>query len=454
MNTPALHIVLVSETFPPEINGVANTLGRLSEGLCQRGHKVTVVRPRQAGDGAAESDPAVVLCRGWALPGYPGLQWGEVSMHRLLRRWRRERPDVLYIATEGPLGLSALRAARRLGVAVVSGFHTNFPQYSGQYGLGLLARLLTHYLRWFHRRTAVTLVPSLSQRLELERRGFERLALLARGVDAGLFHPARRNQALRAGWGLGPEDIAVLHVGRLAVEKNLGLLAPSMHALQQAHPQCRLRLIVVGDGPQRAALQQQMPDAIFCGAQRGEALAEHYASGDLFLFPSLTETFGNVVLEAMASGLAVVAYDEAAAAQHIRHGHSGALAMPGDQAAFMDAACWLLEEEETLRRVRLNARQHASHQGWPAIVEQFESYLHSACQQQGSLPACAHRVGGSLLAIRRANSAPHTVHNHPAISPTLSRSPAPLPGHPAPCAAKSAPVPARPCPPETSRNSR
>ncbi|MBR7521670.1 MULTISPECIES: glycosyltransferase family 4 protein [Pseudomonas] len=384
MNTPALRITLVSETFPPEINGVANTLGRLSEGLRQRGHVVEVVRPRQAGEGPVHSDPQLMLCRGWALPGYPGLQWGEVSMHKMLRRWRRQRPDVLYIATEGPLGLSALRAARRLGVAVVSGFHTNFPQYSGQYGLGLLARMLTHYLRWFHRRTAITLVPSLSQRLELERRGFERLELLARGVDACLFNPARRSQALREGWGLGPNDIAVLHVGRLAVEKNLGLLRPCLEALQKTYPQKRLRLVFVGDGPQRATLEQQLPDAVFCGAQRGEILAEHYASGDLFLFPSLTETFGNVVLEAMASGLAVVAYDEAAAAQHIRHGHNGALAMPGDQAAFIDAACWLLEEEETLRRVRLNARQHASRQGWAAIVEQFEGYLNAASRKDAA----------------------------------------------------------------------
>ncbi|WP_369988074.1 glycosyltransferase family 4 protein [Pseudomonas xanthosomatis] len=401
MNTPPLRITLVSETFPPEINGVANTLGRLSEGLRLRGHQVEVIRPRQASDSAAGPDDNLLLCRGWPLPGYPGLQWGEVSMHKLWRRWRRQRPDVLYIATEGPLGLSALRAARRLGIAVVSGFHTNFPQYSGQYGLGLLARLLTHYLRWFHRRTAITLVPSASQRLELERRGFERLGLMARGVDASLFNPARRSQALREQWGLAADDIAVLYVGRLAAEKNLALLRPCMAALQKSYPQRRLRLVMVGDGPLRASLQQQLPDAMFCGAQRGEVLAEHYASADLFLFPSLTETFGNVVLEAMASGLAVVAYDEAAAAQHIRHGHSGALAMPGDQAGFIDAACWLLEESETLRRVRLNARQHASRQGWPAIVEQFEGYLYDACRG-----GTANSEAAPPLALKPGSSAP------------------------------------------------
>lgn len=402
MNTPPLRITLVSETFPPEINGVANTLGRLSEGLRVRGHQVEVVRPRQASDAPGNSDDTLLLCRGWPLPGYPGLQWGEVSMHKLWRRWRRLRPDVLYIATEGPLGLSALRAARRLGIAVVSGFHTNFPQYSGQYGLGLLARLLTHYLRWFHRRTATTLVPSASQRLELERRGFERLALMARGVDAQLFNPARRNQALREEWGLGPDDIAVLHVGRLAAEKNLALLLPCMQALHKSYPQRRLRLVVVGDGPLRNQMQQQVPDAVFCGVQRGEALAEHYACGDLFLFPSLTETFGNVVLEALASGLAVVAYDEAAAAQHIRHGHSGALAMPGDQPAFIDAACWLLEDAETLRRVRLNARQHASRQGWQAIVEEFEGHLYSACRQT----AAQGKRAATPLTIKSGSTAP------------------------------------------------
>ena len=379
MTTAFLNITLITETFPPEINGVANTLGRLCDGLRARGHQVELVRPRQTGDLSRQSDDGLLLCRGWPLPGYPGLQWGQSSMHKLLRRWKRQRPDVLYIATEGPLGLSALRAARRLGISVVSGFHTNFQQYSSQYGLGMLSRILTHYLRWFHNRSTLTLVPSVSQRLELERRHFERLDLLSRGVDSQLFHPARRDNVLREQWGLGTEDIAVMHVGRLAPEKNLGVLKRCLEALQATYPQRRLTLIVVGDGPQREALAKALPGAIFCGTQRGEELARHYASGDLFLFPSLTETFGNVVLEAMASGLGVVAYDQAAATQHIRHGYSGAVAMPGDEDAFCDAACWLLEEPESLRRVRLNARQHASRQGWPAIIEQFEQQLRGAC---------------------------------------------------------------------------
>ena len=378
--TPAsLHIALITETYAPQVNGVAHTLSRLSDGLRGLGHRIEVVRPRQP-DEQQSPDQDLLLCRGWPLPGYPQLQWGQSSMHKLLRRWQRQRPDVLYIATEGPLGLSALRAARRLGIAIVSGFHTNFQHYVRQYGLGFITRLLTHYLRWFHNRSDATLVPSVSQKTELARRGFERVALLSRGVDCQLFHPSKRSSDLRETWGLAPGDTAVLHVGRLAVEKNLPLLKSTFQALGSAYPDKVLRLVIVGDGPMRAVLQQQLPDAIFCGTLRGEALATHYASADLFVFPSLTETFGNVVLEALASGLGVVAYDEAAAAQHIRHGHSGALAMPDDEEGFIDAARWMLEDDETLRRVRLNARQHASRQGWAGIIDAFENHLRAASE--------------------------------------------------------------------------
>ncbi len=378
MSQSPLHIALISETFPPEINGVANTLGRLCAGLRERGHRLQLIRPRQNADDGQRSTDELLLTRGWPLPGYPGLQWGQASMHKLLRRWKRQRPDVLYIATEGPLGLSALRAARRLRIPVISGFHTNFQQYSDHYGLGLLSRLLTNYLRWFHNRSQLTLVPSTSQSVELQRRSFERVHLLARGVDSQLFHPAKRSVELRRQWGVQDDELVVVYVGRISQEKNLDLLARCFRALQSRYPQRRLKLVLVGDGPQRASLQKELPEAVFCGMQRDQALAAHYASADLFLFPSLSETFGNVLLEALASGLAVVAYDQAAAAQHIRHGHNGAVAMPGDEAAFIDSACWLLEDPETLRRVRLNARQHASRQGWPAIVQQFENYLRSA----------------------------------------------------------------------------
>ena len=376
--TTALHISLITETFPPEINGVANTLGRLFDGLRARDHHVELVRPRQMGDGNQRSSEHLMLCRGGSVPGYPERQWGMASTHRLMKRWQLQRPDVVYIATEGPLGLCALRVARRLGIAVVSGFHTHFQHYSHVFGVGLFSRLLTQYLRWFHNRSALTLVPSISQQIELERRHFDRLELLEHGVDSQLFSPAKRSNALRQRWGLGEDDIALLHVGRLAPEKNLGALQRCLAALQERYPHRRFKLIIVGDGPKRATLEASLPEAFFCGAQLGEDLARHYACGDVFLFPSLTEAFGNVVLEALASGLGLVAYDAAAAGQHIRHGYNGVLAMPGDEYAWIDAAAWLLEEPETLRTVRLNARHHACRQGWPKTIELFENQLQRA----------------------------------------------------------------------------
>ena len=380
--TTALHITLISDTFAPEINGVANTLGHLFEGLRARKHFVERVRPRQPDEGRRPSSPELMLCRGWPLPGYPGLLWGMTSTQRLSRRWQQQRPDVVYIATEGPLGLCALRVARRLGIAVVSGFHTHFQQYVNQHGLGLFSRWLTHYLRWFHNRSVLTLVPSASQRDELTRRHFDRLELLSQGVDSQLFNPCRRQAALRQSWGLRENDIALLYAGRLAPEKNLGALRLALDALQARYPSRRFKLIVVGEGSKRVTLEASLPEALFCGVQSGEALATHYASADVFLFPGLSETFGNAVLEAQASGLGVVAYDEAAAGQHIRHGYSGVLAMPGDEDAWIEAACWLLEAPETLRTIRLNARRHASRQGWAQSIEQLETHLRRACHRE------------------------------------------------------------------------
>lgn len=380
--TTTLRIALITETFAPEINGVANTLSQLFGGLRARNHRVELIRPRQKEDGNQRSTPELMLCRGWPLPGYPGMQWGMTSTLRLKKRWQQQRPDVVYIATEGPLGLCALRVARRLGIAVVSGFHTNFQQHFNHYGHEMLTRALTHYLRWFHNRSTLTLVASSRQRLELARRGFERLELLPRGVDCHRFNPARHQRALRQSWGLKEQDIALLHVGRLAPEKNLGALKRCLDAVQARYPTRRFKLVIVGDGPKRAALEASLPEAIFCGVQSGDALACHYASADVFLFPSLSETFGNVVLEALAAGLGVVAYDEAAAGQHLRHGYNGMLAMPGDEHAWIEAACWLLEAPETLRTIRLNARHHASRQRWPDIVELFEGQLRQACRKE------------------------------------------------------------------------
>ncbi|MEH6564109.1 MAG: glycosyltransferase family 1 protein [Halopseudomonas sp.] len=390
---PAQCFALVTETYPPQINGVSSTLGKLCQGLLGRSHRVQLIRPAIAGEKPGLRQSGNLLerrVRGLPIPGYPGLQWGLPARRKLKALWSRQRPDAVYLATEGPLGWSALRLARRMKIPVISGFHTNFQQYSNHFHLGLLHDPALRYLRWFHNQTQLTLVASSTQQRELSRLGVQNLALLGRGVDCTHFHPAHRSQSLRDTWGASAEDTVLLHVGRLSPEKNPELLIECWNQVKAAHANARgkLFMVIVGDGPSARELRKQMPDATFAGALTGEPLASAYASADIFVFPSLTETFGNVVTEAMASGLAVCAFDTAAAHQHIQDRYSGCLAPPSHDRVFIDNLNWLIQDVEGRRSIRLHARHRACQLDWQSIVQRFERSLRQAALSQ-SMPAQA-----------------------------------------------------------------
>jgi glycosyltransferase involved in cell wall biosynthesis len=391
------HICIVTETYPPEVNGVALTLAHLVKGLLEQGHAVSVVRPRQRTlDGPARDyECDVMLVSGLPLPGYGGLQFGLPAGHLLRRTWSRRRPDVIYVATEGPLGWSAVQAARCLGIPIVSGFHTNYHYYSRHYRVGWSQSLILRYLRRFHNQTASTLVPSADLRDHLASSGFKDVDVLDRGVDSQLFAPQRRCTELRRGLGLSDSDMAVLYVGRIAPEKNLNLAIEAYFAMKRFNPS--LKFIIVGDGPSRAALQSQYPDLIFMGTQKGEQLAKYYASADLFLFPSETETFGNVTLEAMASGLGVIAYNYAAAKIHIRHGETGLLIPYGDKERFVESAVRFACEPKSLGMIRQRAREYIKAFDWPRVVEKFESLLF--CARRKEFPVSQAPIARRGLAI-------------------------------------------------------
>jgi glycosyltransferase involved in cell wall biosynthesis len=228
-------------------------------------------------------------------------------------------------------------------------------------------------LRILHNRTHCTLVPTAGMRDELQQLGFDNLLVVARGVDTQLFNPARRSEALRRSWGVAPDDPVAMVVGRLAAEKNLPLLLKAFDTMLAANP--RAQLVLVGDGPERAWLEAQYPQYVFAGVRVDEALATYYASADIFLFPSVTETYGNVTMEAMASGLAVVAYDYAAAKEHIRHGHNGLTAPMDDSAAFLRLVANLTNDRERIRHLAVNARDTTERIDWNAIVAEFERVL-------------------------------------------------------------------------------
>ncbi len=383
-----LDLAIVTETYPPEINGVANTMRHLTEGLTTRGHRVQLVRPRQRAD-RVKPEPGpirVTLVPGLPIPGYRGLRFGLPVYWRLRRLWHRARPDLAYIATQGPLGHAALSAARALGVPTVTGFHTQFHQYSHHYGLGILTHQIAETLRHFHNRSDATLVPTAELKTELSDAGFQNVHVFGRGVDVARFSPAWRDAELRRSWGCEEGTLAVLYVGRIAAEKNLDLAREAFETIRADHPDARF--VLVGDGPALGPMQREFPDFVFAGPRVGKELSAHYASGDLFLFPSLTETFGNVVTEAMASGLPVIAFDYAAAHTHIASWKNGVSLPVGDRAAFLAASREATRDLERLRRMGRAARKTAEGISWDRVLGGVEERLFKVIHRQHRAEAC------------------------------------------------------------------
>jgi glycosyltransferase involved in cell wall biosynthesis len=369
-----LRISVVTETWPPEVNGVAMTIHRMVQWLGRR-HDVTLIRIRQgvADRGATIPGVNTLSVRGIPLPRYHELRMGLPCTGLLKKRWRQERPDVVHVITEGPLGWSAVRAANALGIPVVSDFHTNFHQYAAHYGVGLLRPIALRYLRRLHNRSRLTLVPTRALATELQQQGFRQLEILARGIDIECFHPCHRSSHLRDTWGAGPDDPVLLMVSRVAPEKNLPLALQAFARTRERVP--GVRMVVVGDGPARNAIAASHPDVYFAGMQTGAALAEHYASADIFVFPSLSETFGNVTLEAMASGLAVVAFDYAAAREHIVDGGNGRTVPCSDSSGFIRVTTELATDRAQVARLAAAARETALEIDWSRICRRYEEIL-------------------------------------------------------------------------------
>lgn len=370
----ALRVGIVTETYPPEVNGVALTLANLARGLSGLGHGVTVIRPeRHDLDTAAVDRVRVATVPGAPLPAYPELRIGLPVTRRIRRLWQAERPDAVYIATEGPLGWAAARVARELDIPTISGYHTRFDDFARHYHLGFAGHWISRYLRRFHNRTHATLVPTAELRRSLTDAGYRNVTVLPRAVDTKLFDPARRDPALRREWGVDEDTPVVIWVGRIAPEKNLELTIRAFRAFREEIPGARL--VWVGDGPARVRLERRCPDCHFAGMRHGEDLARHYASADAFFFASLTETYGNVTLEALASGLAVVAHDYGAAHERITPGFDGVLAPLDEPEKFVGWARYLGRDPGTRARLRANARRAVAGLSPGRAAEDFAQIL-------------------------------------------------------------------------------
>jgi phosphatidylinositol alpha 1,6-mannosyltransferase len=396
-----MRVALVSEAIPPQTNGVVTTLSRLVAHLSARGHDVLLVGPRyreNAGRPGLVDVPAVPF------PLYPEIRVVLPLWRRAFAGLDRFEPDLVHVATPGSLGWAAVRHARRGGYALVSSYHTNLTAYSLYYHGGPVIPLVWRYLRWFHNSTRRTYCPTPAVEAELRAHGIERIELWPRGVDTSRFTPAHRSTPLREQYGFGAEDLVVLYVGRLAKEKELDRLFAAFGEVRAREP--RVRLLVVGDGPDRGRLERLHAGngVVFAGFQVGEALSRHYASADVFAFPSRTETFGNVVQEAMASALPVVGVAAGGVRDVVRPGETGLLADPEDPADFARALGRLAADPALRRQLGRAGRDLALAASWSAVldrllasyervVEEFEEDAASARRGDSEAAADAGRRG-------------------------------------------------------------
>ncbi|MFO7893885.1 MAG: glycosyltransferase family 1 protein [Longimicrobiales bacterium] len=375
-----MRIALFTDTYLPQVNGVSQTLGRLVTHAIGRGHDVAVISPRLPDcDGHASLK---IDLPGLAAPFYPQLRLALPLDPWNARKVRAFDPHIVHVATEFTVGWSGTTFAADSGLPLVTSFHTDFPAYLAGYGLAGLEAAAWRLLASFHDRAGLTFCPSSATLAQLREAGFhDRLRIWRRGVDATAFHPSRRTDEVRRRWAPGA-DVILLFVGRLAPEKRTELLLGAFRELRSRWGP-GLSLLIVGDGPDREELEAQAgPGVVFTGFRTGTELADLYAAADVFAFPSDTETFGNVVLEAMASGLPVVTADRGGVVDSVTPGVTGALFPAGDAGAFGRELERLIETEEARRRMGAAAREYAVTRGWADILDSvLDGYAELVAEQ-------------------------------------------------------------------------
>lgn len=373
VNLIAPRIALFTGAYNHIADGVSRTLNRLVAYLERRGVSVLVFAPTIPNPPVRHAGTLVPVP---SIP-VPGRSEYRISLG-LTARHRRLlasfEPDLIHIATPDFLGFQALWWARRKQIPVVASYHTHFNAYLKYYYLNWSEQLLWAYLRWFYRQCRQIYVPSTSILEILQAKGLgQNLLLWERGVDTQLFHPGQRSLSWRRNvLNIADDEVVVAYVGRLVWEKGLGIFADTIEQLRAR--QVPHRCLIVGDGPARSRLEARLPEAIFTGYLEGKALARAYASADVFFFPSETETFGNVTLEAMASGLPAVCADAPGSNMLIEHGRTGFLAKPGHVEEFVVYLERLILDPELRQRMGQRALARAQHFDWEAVLDRLYGY--------------------------------------------------------------------------------
>jgi glycosyltransferase involved in cell wall biosynthesis len=368
-----MNVAIFTDNDFGKVNGVTTTLRAVLQ------HAPPGLRARiyTAADTAIESaEYLAVKAPGVPIPFYREMRLYAPPLGRLRRAVQAETVDVIHLTTPGPVGLAAMRIARQLRVPMVGSFHTDLAAYARILsGSPRLGAVMQAFMRWPYGRCARVLAPSDATRRLLMRTGADgdRIGIWRRGVDGEVFHPGRRNESLRRRWGVSDERPAILYVGRVSSEKGLDLLPrlqTALHRLGLAH-----RFVIVGQGPLLPALRRQLPDAVFTGVLGRDDVAEACASSDVFVFPSRTDTAGNVVLEAQACGVPVLVTNAGGPQENLSDGESGHVIADMDPMAWASALAPLLRRPDRRARAGVAARAYAESRTWSAaLAPLFDAY--------------------------------------------------------------------------------
>lgn len=368
----SLRVAIVAESFLPNVNGVTNSVLRLLEHLRAEGHRAIVIAPGP-GDDFVEGidDVEVVRVRGFDLPRYPELRVGLPSL-RIRKTLRDFRPDIVHLAAPAVLGATAARVAARAGIPSVAVFQTDLAGFAKRHGLARVSDGIWNYLRWVHGQSALTLAPSSVTAWALRARGIENTDVWARGVDLERFDARHRSDELHRF--LAPNDEVVIgFVGRLAKEKQVERLAPLLELPN-------VRVVIVGDGPERDDLQRKLPGARFVGFQSGAMLSALVATFDVFVHTGVDETFCQALQEAMASGVSVVAPSAGGPLDFVQHRHNGLFWSPEVPETLVGAVDELTRNADLRARLGVAARAEVERRPWPVIMDELMGHYRSVIE--------------------------------------------------------------------------
>jgi glycosyltransferase involved in cell wall biosynthesis len=381
-----MRIALFSEVYWPMVSGVGVTLLRLTEALEARGHQVRVYSATYALPEGMPDRPEVHRSPSVPFFLYPDVQWAFPRLREVVDDLQAFRPDVVHLATEFSLGIAGLKAARQLDLPIIASAHTDYDQYAARYGVTWALRAGWHYLRWFYGQAHRVLCPSRIYQESVHRHGVLHTGLWSRGVDPAVFSPAYRSDAYRAAFGVTQDDLLVTYIGRIAREKNLGLLLEAWETL--APIRGGAKLVLVGRGPLEEEIRRRgIPGLHVSGLLQGPALSAAYASADVFAFPSATETFGNSLLEAMGSGLPSLVAAAGGVLEFATHGGNAWLVEPDSAAAVTDGLQRLMTDASLRRRLAAGALATARARDWDGVYDRLLGDYQAAIEAKGDVRA-------------------------------------------------------------------